>query len=83
MMNNGWTEKVKQLECENRRLRQMLCLRHGCTSLYLDDGELQCSTCGIDFLRDPIDVIEKKWFDAAMALFLKTVPCVDHLEEKL
>jgi hypothetical protein len=44
-------------------LRQMLCLRHGCGSvhLYLDDGELQCKACGIDFLRDSVDDIMSRF----------------------
>lgn len=35
-------------------LRKMLWLSHGCSilSLYADDGEMQCSSCTIDFKRD-------------------------------
>jgi hypothetical protein len=44
-------------------LRKLLWLRHGCPipSLYGDDGEMQCSECGIDFKRDDPDLIEHKW----------------------
>lgn len=43
----------------NKDLRQLLWLRHGCniTSLYGDDGEMQCNKCMIDFKRDkPFDI---------------------------
>jgi hypothetical protein len=45
------------------KFRRLLFLRHGCSgpSLYGDDGELQCSTCGIDFRRDSPDQIEARW----------------------
>ena len=43
---------------ENKILRELLWLRHGCAGpLYGDDGKMQCSGCMIDFLRDPIEAI--------------------------
>jgi hypothetical protein len=48
-------------------LRQMLWIRHGCTGLYGDDGELQCSKCMIDFRRDPIQKIEARFFELGQA----------------
>jgi hypothetical protein len=42
------------------KLRQLLWLNHGCISLYGDDGEMQCGQCGIDFKRDPVDLIERR-----------------------
>lgn len=46
---------------ELERLRELLWLRHGCeiTSLYGDDGEMQCSKCLIDFKRNSIEDISK------------------------
>jgi hypothetical protein len=45
---------------ENKKLRELLWLRHGCPfyCLYSDDGEMQCHYCGIDFKRDSIEKIE-------------------------
>jgi len=50
---------VEKTAIDNRRLRKIWCLNHGCgfPSLYLDDGELQCSSCMIDFKRDSIESI--------------------------
>jgi hypothetical protein len=44
-------------------LRQLLWLRHGCsiTHLYGDDGEMQCSTCLIDFKRDSPEKIKQRF----------------------
>jgi hypothetical protein len=53
------------IEDENKLLRKLLWLRHGCDyrCLYGDDGELQCN-CGehipIDFKRDPAEEIKRK-----------------------
>ena len=43
----------KEMTEDERGLRRLLWLRHGCkfASLYGDDGEMQCSGCGIDFKR--------------------------------
>ena len=45
---------------ENKKLRELLWLRHGCPFHYLygDVGEIQCHYCGIDFKRDSIEKIE-------------------------
>jgi len=45
----------------NKKLRELLWLRHGCSisALYGDDGEMQCHSCQIDFKRDSIEVIKK------------------------
>lgn len=56
---------------ESEQLRELLWLRHGCTGLYGDDGEMQCSTCRIDFKRDSVKVIKKRWFDIAMEHFIR------------
>lgn len=50
------------LKEENKKLRMLLWARHGCSALYGDDGEMQCSHCMIDFKRDSADYIERKWY---------------------
>ena len=44
-------------------LRRLLWLRHGCQfgALYRDDGEMQCGSCRIDFLRDTAEEIEARF----------------------
>ena len=48
---------------EEAVLRRLLWLHHGCPtiSLYGDDGEMQCSKCGIDFKRMGAKDIERFW----------------------
>jgi len=43
------------------KIRKLLWIRHGCSvgSLYGDDGEMQCNTCGIDFKRMAPEKIEE------------------------
>lgn len=59
-------ERRRQIEGEpeeeNRELRKMLWLNHGCdfASLYGDDGQMQCA-CGVDFTNDSVPVILAKW----------------------
>lgn len=50
----------------NREIRKLLWLRHGCPiqALYGDDGEMQCSICLVDFLRDSVEDIESKFLRA-------------------
>lgn len=57
-----WSNEL--LVKENKELRKLLWLRHGCeiASLYGDDGELQCGKCMIDFRRDSAESINEKWF---------------------
>ena len=56
------TDKSKIMSTEEK-LRKLLWLRHGCpiSSLYGDDGEMQCSTCLIDFKRADPDKIQAIW----------------------
>jgi len=56
---------VTKLTEENKKLRELLWFRHGCTILYRDDGEMQCSNCQIDFLRDSPEIIVKRWLNIA------------------
>ena len=50
---------------ENVLLRKLLWLRHGCPfhALYGDDGEMQCSACGIDFKRASAEYIERRFIE--------------------
>jgi len=50
---------------ENMLLRKLLWLRHGCPphGLYGDDGEMQCSACGIDFKRASAKYIERRFLE--------------------
>ncbi len=56
-----WGDYYK-LKKDNKELRKLLWLNHGCsiTTLYGDDGEMQCSSCRMDFKRDSIDLISKR-----------------------
>ncbi len=49
------------MEKENKDLRELLWLRHGCSfpALYGDDGEMQCHHCMIDFKRDNVKKISQ------------------------
>lgn len=51
------------------KLRRLLWFHHGCpiSALYGDDGEMQCNhpTHKIDFLRDPVELIEYKLLSPA------------------
>ncbi len=53
---------------ENQLLRLMLWLKHGCppSSLYGDDGEMQCSSCLLDFKRDDAEKINERFSYFAM-----------------
>ena len=48
-------------------LRQLLARQHShrewgvvYTGMYVDDGELRCPLCGCDFLRDAVNVLDRK-----------------------
>ena len=43
---------------DDKTLRYWLWLKHGHTGIYGDDGEMQCSECGLDFKRDPVERID-------------------------
>jgi hypothetical protein len=49
---SGDIEGVLALIEERLELRRLLFGTHSCPGKYGDDGELQCNTCRIDFLRD-------------------------------
>lgn len=54
---------------EERLLRELLWLRHGCpiSALYGDDGELQCVLCRIDFKRESATGIQSAFKAIARA----------------
>ena len=55
-------------------LRKLLWLNHGHWPLYGDDGEMQCSICGLDFKHDSTEVIEKRFDDMAFLRMMETKP---------
>ena len=74
-------EQLQKKCTENKELRKLLWLRHGCTNnLYGDDGEMQCNRCMIDFKRDSVETIESRlvqpWFGglAKMIENMKDMP---------
>lgn len=56
---------------ENAVLRKLLWLNHGHQELYADDGEMQCPHCLLDFKRDPIERIQKRFGDMAFERMLE------------
>lgn len=62
------SSQLRQLQEENRILRHLLAIAHDSPKhrLYGDDGELQCSVCWIDFVRDTAQDIKRKIEEAGM-----------------
>lgn len=56
-------ETIRSVLEDCRILRKLLWLNHSCTQslLYGDDGEMQCAFCMIDFKRDGVKDIEKRF----------------------
>jgi hypothetical protein len=52
---------VDEVIKENKELRKLLWINHGCSisDLYGDDGEMQCHRCKLDFKRDSIKKVER------------------------
>ena len=61
------------MEKENKELRKLLWLRHGCSffDLYGDDGEIQCTSCMIDFKRDSVENISRKFTNKGIEIFIQ------------
>ena len=58
LRNLSNVEKIDTFGKENKKLRELLWLNHGCLdSLYGDDGEMQCNKCMIDFKRNSAEEI--------------------------
>lgn len=66
---------MSDLEAENKLLRRILFLRHGCpfSALYYDDGEMQCHECGLDFKRDSAQRIDEKFTEMGKERFKKAL----------
>lgn len=64
---------------ENKKLRELLWLHHGCPTaiLYGDDGKMQCPKHMIDFATDSIDKIERHLSDQSNER-VKEAPCTCH-----
>lgn len=52
-------------------LRQLLWLNHGCdiNTLYGDDGEMQCGSCGFDFVRMSAPELEAAFIKRGLARY--------------
>lgn len=71
------TDAEREPDGEERALRRVLWQQHGHLGLYGDDGEMQCSECRADYLRDPLlDVVGK----AHVALRTKLAEALRHLD---
>jgi len=57
----GMRDKLIEAEKEIKILREILWLRHGCSNLYGDDGEMQCGSCILDFKRDSAQKIKDRF----------------------
>lgn len=53
---------IRSLLNENKRLRHMLWLNHGCEFQYLSE-EMKCSNCGVDFENMGVEEISKIWMN--------------------
>ena len=60
---------------EIMKLKELLWIRHGCSfnALYGDDGEMQCSSCGLDFKRMTAKELENAWVQSNQKKFALTV----------
>jgi len=65
--------KISELISENKTLRRLLWIRHGCPihALYGDDGELQCHACMLDFKRDSAQRIDETFTAIGMRKYLE------------
>lgn len=66
---------MSDLEAENRILRRLLWLSHGCPfpALYGDDGEMQCHKCCLDFKRDSAQKIDERFTEVGMERYKKQI----------
>lgn len=74
-MTREWPETIRELveqyasiKEENKIFRRLLAMAHDSEKhrIYGDDGELQCSACRIDFVRDSAQDIRRKLEEAGM-----------------
>lgn len=68
---NAMVTKIKELQAQlvelESKYRRRLWLNHGHTSLYGDDGEMQCAKCMADFKRESLEALEAKIAKSAHA----------------
>jgi hypothetical protein len=66
-------ETTAAIGANDRLLRKLLFLRHGCSfdSLYGDDGEMQCNKCLIDFKRFSAKEIEDRFTQIGIEVLAK------------
>lgn len=62
-------------EAENKILRRLLWIRHGCpfAALYGDDGEMQCGICVLDFKEDSAQKIEETFRRLGMEKYTQQI----------
>lgn len=72
----------KRLIEENKELRELLWLRHGCSffQLYGDNGEMQCISCMIDFKRDSAEIISRKFTQQGIDILTRHAENLDERE---
>ena len=58
---------------DEQTMRRLLWFRHNCptSALYGDDGEMQCSACGIDFKRFSAKEIDEAFIRISMRRLLE------------
>ena len=62
-------------ETENKILRKLLWIRHGCpfSALYGDDGEMQCHICMIDFKNQSAKTMEETFSRIGMEKYAQQI----------
>ena len=67
--------KISELETENKTLRRLLWMRHGCPfpALYGDDGEMQCGVCMIDFKNQSAKTMEETFSRIGMEKYAQQI----------
>lgn len=82
-----WKDKphrlVYDLVSNEKALRELLWLRHGCAGLYGDDGEMQCGVCLIDFRRDSVESIVKRFRDIGLQKLAEALARNDKILEQI
>jgi hypothetical protein len=66
-MIDKMADEITVLTTDNRLLRELLWMRHGCVGLYGDDGEMQCSQCNLDFKRASPANIKNRFVNHGLA----------------
>lgn len=74
-----------RLQEESRILRYLLAMSHEGKKhrIYGDDGELQCPTCWVDFVRDSAQDIKRKIEEAGMRELHRAIEAWDWPPKKV